>query len=121
MTENGSYAPERPNVTGRNRAGGFAGLIEDRSAVSRSFATCSVRGAVCGPFAGFAGSPDNLSMTYALGSAFATAGGEVNSIGCGPLDGLAEAGAAAPGHTGTYPTTRCTGRSRRRPTPIHPG
>lgn len=103
QTENGSYAPERPNVTGRNRAGGFAGLIEDRSAVSRSFATCSVRGAVCGPFAGFAGFPDNLSMTYALGSAFATAGGEVNSIGCGPLDGLAEAGAAAPGHTGTYP------------------
>ena len=42
-------------------------------------------------------------MTYALGGAFATAGGEVNSIGCGPLDGLAEAGAATPGHAGTYP------------------
>lgn len=103
QTENGSYAPERPNVTGRNRAGGFAGLIEDRAAVSRSFSTCSVRGAVCGPFAGSAASPENLSMTYALGGAFATAGGEVNSIGCGPLDGLAEAGAATPGHAGTYP------------------
>ncbi|MDR3759138.1 hypothetical protein, partial [Enterocloster sp.] len=103
QTENGSYSAERPNVTGRNRAGGFAGLIEDRAAVSRSFSTCSVRGAVCGPFAGSAASPENLSMTYALGGAFATAGGEVNSIGCGPLDGLAEAGAATPGHAGTYP------------------
>ncbi len=102
-TESGAYSQERPNVSGRSRAGGFAGAIEDSAAVNTSFSTCSVWGTACGPFVGAAAVPDNITLTYALGSTFAAAGGESNSIGCGPLDGLAESGAEKPSHTGTYP------------------
>ncbi len=105
-TEKGAYSRELPNVSGRQAAGGFAGVLEGNVFVTKSFSTCSVWGPACGAFLGRAdlASPSTqITLTYGLGAAFAQGGAEENQTGCGQTEALLEQGAGSLDRLGTHP------------------
>lgn len=105
-TEKGAYSRELPNVSGRQAAGGFAGVLDENTFVTKSFSTCSVWGSICGPFVGRAdlASPSaRITLTYGLGAAFAQGGAEANQTGCGQTEALLEQGAGGLDRLGTHP------------------
>ena len=100
-TENGSYDPNDPNISGVMRAGGLIGMLPEKGMIRRSFSTCSVKGtgagAGTGAFAGSAAAEDlglELKATYGMGAVFAGEDGTSNDFGCGTVEeALADGGA----------------------------
>lgn len=105
-TVSGAYMADRPNAEASKTAGGFVGELEGSGTIEKTFSSCSVSSAQCGPFVGKMASGRDvfqLSATYGVGSAFSRGGNEPDTTGCGSMEEALAQGARKAERVNTSP------------------